>query len=614
MFRPFGAAAGIGGFGLAAALITAPAIAQAADDRPGSFAEGQFLAGTVLGSDLAHVVALDPATAFNDGAQPVAEERNPFSATVLGELAVDPGPIEVSDANGVDAGVIGQYAIARDDGTSYASSGLLGANGAIGVSPASGSVAAIDLGALLGDAMPDALRGMRLEAAGIAAEAEATLGGVRGDYTLADARLVLDVPAVADAGDQAEAVAVPLERSLLELGGDSGPIASVVADLLASLGLDGLAAVDVQVDTDIADIVASIAGTVLRDDALTIDLDSGIVTVDLASLPDGAGLNDLAPGTELLGDRVIDDIVDGIDRLLGGYLGELETRLVDAVRDARVAVSAHISVLDTVGAGETLRTVTTPVTQVIDAVTGDVLGVVDPDTGSVTSLVPSVSGDLLGQLLVGTGPMVLLGGLPSVTTRVVGEVSTIAEPAFSTLETSADVAISGTLAGLRGGEAAHATANATVLGAPVALDAAVLVDGIADAVDAVLPGVGDDPIAQDSATDAVAGIADLAGLLSLTTNVQTVGEDGAFTQTALRAQVLGGQLATVDLANATVGPNAMPGGSGGGPGPAFSGGGELAFTGFALGLIVLIGVACVGLGATALWRSHAAAADAGVVG
>src|SRR3546814_20698521 len=43
--------------------------------------------------------------------------------------------------------------------------------------------------------------------------------------------------------------------------------------------------------------------------------------------------------------------------------------------------------------------------------------------------------------------------------------------------------------------------------------------------------------------------------LSLQTNVQSVASDGAFTQTALRVEVLGGELATVDLANATVGPN-----------------------------------------------------------
>lgn len=615
MFRQRGTAAGIGVLGLAAVLITAPAVAQAADGDTGSFAEGRFLAGTVLSSDLDGIVALEPATAANDGSSPVAEERNPFSATAIEAITVDPGTVEVTDADGVDAGAIGQYAIARPDGTSYASSGLIGANGAIGVSPATGAVAVVDLAALLGDSLPAGLSGLRLEAAGIAAEAEASLGAQRGDYTLADARLVLEIPALASTDDEAAAAAAPLQRSLLDLGGTSGPLAGVIDDLLASVGLGGLAAVDVSVDADLDGVLDTIGDTVLRDDALTVDLGTGTVTVDLAALPDGPGLNGLEPGTELLGDGVIDDIVEGVDRLLGGYLDELELRLLDAVRDAQVVVRAHASMLDDVPTGETVRTITTPVTQVVDVLTGETLGVLDPGTGRVTSLVPWISGDVLAELLIGTGTSSplggLLGGLPTVTTRVVAEVSTITEPAFSTLETSADVLISGTLAGLRGGTVAEAQASASVLGAPVALDASVIVDGLADAIGSALPGEDGELIPDRNATDGGSEIAALADLVSLRTNVQSVADDGSFTQTALRVEVLGGDVATIDLANATVGPNAIPGGTGGGedPDPTFAAGGELAFTGFALWLILLVGTACVGLGAYALWRSRTAAVD-----
>lgn len=640
MVRQHGAAAGIGVFGLAAVLISAPAVAQA-DEQGGSFAEGRFLSGTILDADLAALVELDAATAFNDGSAPVSEEHNPFSVTALGEVTAAPGAVAVSEADGADAGAIGQYAIARDDGSSYASSGLVGSNGAVGVSPAPGSVATVDLGVLLGDAMPEGLTGLRLEAAGIAAEAEATLGDVRGDYTLADARLVLEVPAVATADDRAEASILPIETSLAGLGGSEGPLAGVVDGVLAGVGLAGVADVTATVETDLDALIDSIRDVVLHDDAMTVDLGTGIITVDLASLPDGPGLNDQEPGTELLTDGVVRDIVAGVERLLGGYLEDVEVRVGEAVRAARVDLSAHARVLDDVQTGETVRTITTPITQLIDALTGEVLGTVDAN-GVVTSLVPGVSGDVLAELMLGTGSGVLGlgglfgGGIPDVTTRVVAEVSTVTEPLFSTLESGADVRIAGDLASLWGGTVADASAGAVLFGAPVALDAQLIVDGLADAVRAAIPagttdGLGDrlgseviDPILGTEGDEEPGqpgtgggedgGIADLAGLVSLRTNVQSYGSDGAFTQTALRIEVLGGELATVDLANATVGPNAAsgpgdPGGTGGGTDPAGVGSG-LAFTGFALDLIALLAAALLGLGALAVWRARRAAMGA----
>jgi len=618
MFRQHGAAAGIGVFGLAAAIIIAPAAAQAADPGPGTYAEGRFLAGTLAGSDLQGVLALDPATAVNDGSRPVAEERNPFSATALDAVTVDPGSVEVEGVDGARTGLIGQYAIARDDGTAYASSGLIGANGAIGVSPAAGAVAVIDLAALLGDSLPAGLTGLRLEAAGIAAEAEAGPGGHRGDYVLADARLVLDVPALAATRDQAETTATRLEDSVLDLGDGSGPLAGVVDRILASVGLSGLADVDVSIDADLDGVLAALGDTMLRDDAITVDLAAGTVTVDLAELPQGAGLGDLEPGTELIRDEVVDDVVAGVQRLLDGWLDEVRLRLREAIDDAGITVSAHARVLDEVRTGEIVRTVTTPVTEIVDALTGDSLGTLDPVTGAVTSTVPSISADVLGQLLIGTAPTGPLGGLleamPTVTTRTTATVSTVTEPVLSTLETGADVVVSGTLAGLRGGRAGEASATAVVLGAPVQLDASLVVDGLAEAIGSALPASGAAPSPAENATRDVAGIVGIADLVSLRTNVQSAGADGSFTQTALRVEVLG-DVATIDLANATVGPFAVPGGTGGGtdPGPRLAAGGGLALTGLALGLIVLVGALCVAVGAVALWRSHSLAvtADAG---
>jgi len=642
-------AVGAGALGLAALLVTVPAVAWGADE-PEAFAEGRFLAGTVGEQDFAAIVELDPATAVNDGSTEREEESNPFSATALDSVEVAPGTTTVADdTDGADAGVIGQYAAANADGSAYASSGLAGPNGAVGVSPAEGATATLDLATLLGDALPDALTGLRLEAAGIAAEAEAALGEVRGDSTLADLRLVLDVPAIAGADDRAAAAIAPLEQAVGGLESPTGPLADAVDGVLASVGLGGIADIDIDIDADLDGLLDGISGTVLQDPALSIDLGTGTIRVDLAALPSGGDLNAVEPGTELLSQVVVDDVADGVGRLVTEYSDDFEARLVNAVEQADVVVSAHVSLLEDVQTGEAVSTVTTPITQIVDTVTGQVLGTIDP-SGGITSLVPGTSPEVLAELLAGVdlGPIddLLGGGAPDVTTVVTAQVSTVTEPLLTTLETSADVVVTGTLADFEAGTAVVADADAQVLGAPVDLDAAVLIGGLADAVstgltgpggpldgltggapgtgvlDPILSGIGGGSDGSDgtggsggSGTGGTAGgdgLSALADLVSLRAGVQSFNEDGSFTQTALRVALAGGDLATIDLANATVG-SAAAGGPGtpgdpgdDGPGFAAEGTGVLADTGFWATLIALLGAAFIGLGAWAMWRTRVA--------
>ncbi|MBO9579116.1 MAG: choice-of-anchor G family protein, partial [Microbacteriaceae bacterium] len=652
-----------GAFALAAALVAAPGVAQADDDALlGSYAEAQFLSGTILDADLDAVLALDPATAFNDGSTAIEEERNPLAADVAGSVPVAPGAVVLSDPDGVDAGAVEQVAIARDDGTSYAAAGLVGSDGAVGISPAEGSNASIDLAELLGDSLPDALGGLRLEAVGIASEAQATLDDVSGDSVVGDVDLVLQSPAIAESDDRAAAAVTPLEGAIAGLESPVGPLAESLERLLGGAGIPGLAGsglldVSIDVDADIQGLLDSISGTVLSEPGLTIDLGSGLVTVDLGSFSGGSNLSDPATGAELLTPAVIDEVSDGIEGLLGDFFDGLVDRLVALLDDTQVRVEAHVSLLDDIQTGEQLNEVATPVTQVIDATTGRLLGVLDPATGQVDSLVPELSGDALAALVAGAdldlGALGDLGGLlgggttlPTVATRVVADVSTVVEPLFTTVETGADVVVTATIEELLNDTAAVADVNARVLGAQVPVDAAVLIAGLGDVLDAslvdgVLPGVGDglgtgvlDGILDDllgtgggpgsdggsgsgdgagDGSGASGGLAALAGLVSVRTAVQGTDPTGAFTQTALSVDVLGGDVARIDLANATVGPNALPGGpgdpggSGDGGDPVFAADGPLAYTGIALGLIVLIGAVFAGLGAVAMWRSRALA-------
>lgn len=53
-----------------------------------SFAEGQFLSGTIAGMDLANVAALQSAWARNDGTQGMQSSKDPLDAEVLQTINV----------------------------------------------------------------------------------------------------------------------------------------------------------------------------------------------------------------------------------------------------------------------------------------------------------------------------------------------------------------------------------------------------------------------------------------------------------------------------------------------------------------------------------------------
>ena len=655
MSVPRRAALGAAALAATAALALAPlsAIAADGDAQPDSSAEGQFLDGTIAGADLGAVVAVEPATASNDGTQPTAEERNPLDLTAVSAVTVSGPPVDAaSGAPGADAGVLGQYAVARPDGTAFASSGLIGANGAIGVSQGPGTTATIDLGALLGSRLDPALAGLRLELRGIAAEAEAELAGYRGDYTLADARLVLDAPAAASAPDRVASALAPLQDAAAALGGPDGPLAIALDAALAgqNAALAG-ADVDATVDLDLSGILAGLDDTVLSDPAITIDLGSGTISVDLAALPASPGFNDLAPGTELLSAPVVDSIASGVARLLDSWLDGIEDATRAAVLSARVSVDAHLGVLEDVQTGTTTNEVVHTVTQVVDAGTGEVLGVLDPATGAVESLVPGVGGDELAALLAGApGAVDALGGLlgggtsvPELTTRVVETVEQVQVPVTSSLATSADVHIGGAIRDLQSGSV-DASADLQVLGAPISVDASLLSgpvvdavlgallgdggalptalgllpDGVADPVTAAIGGGADGTGAGSGGGEAAGGDAgaSLADLVSVQANVQSAADpSGAgLRQTAVRVAVLGGDVATVDIANAAVSseavdgvvpPTVPPGADT--PVPETTAYGSLAFTGFVLIPMLLLGAALLGLGAWLVARARRAA-------
>ena len=90
--------------------LAAPFSASAAD-VPESYAEGQFLSGTLLGFDLTQVLAIESAEAWNDGTQPSQTDKDPLDADVLQDIEIAQEEAPQVDLGGVlQIGPVAQYA------------------------------------------------------------------------------------------------------------------------------------------------------------------------------------------------------------------------------------------------------------------------------------------------------------------------------------------------------------------------------------------------------------------------------------------------------------------------------------------------------------------------
>ncbi len=166
---------------------------------PTSYAQAQFLSGSLLGGDLANIVALEGAEAYNDGTESLQTSKDPLHATALDAIDVDaPGGVQLDLGSFLDAGAVNQYAEAAKDGKSLAASGAIGDDGAIGVGAVGGGAAGdldLDLSSVLGDeAFLGLLTDLKLSLEAVAAQAVGNLDAASGDYTLAGATLSLKSP------------------------------------------------------------------------------------------------------------------------------------------------------------------------------------------------------------------------------------------------------------------------------------------------------------------------------------------------------------------------------------------------------------------------------------
>ena len=613
--------AGIGTIALAVGFSVAAAPAANAANPNAAWAQAKFLSGDVLGINLDDLVALQAAEAANNGNQDKQWQDDPLEVELLGSIPVSvPGGVQLNLGDVLDSGVVGQYAEANKNGTSMAATGAVGDDGGVGVGNTTVGAAGdldVDLDALLNSSFASVLTDLKLNLDGISSQAAAELTSASGAYTIADATLTFTSPAVANLSSKVASALAGVDSDLIAIGSDDGELGNAVDKVLDPvLGAIGSSAVvTVDIDTDLQSVVDKLLTSRYGNGAVSFDLQTGAVRVDLETLL-GGDINSLAPNTEILSDTVINQVLKGITDTVSTLADNIVDKVRDELHDSTVTVHAALDLLSPQDGGSST------VCHVVDLpVVGDILGdVLGGDLGGVGDLLdlPGVNqlSDLTGVLsttqltqltqALGVSDLSQLDGLTdlsSVTDALTGSGGlggglkglfgrtlpnhTLAKPTLCEvvqnlvpdLHSTVNVDIVGTVDDLIDGTAAKATVAISLLDGtvPVNLDANLVVDSLGAGLEDSL--FGDDGSVQkltDSlntslVNPAVTGLLGnddsvstvLTDLVSLKANVQELTPmDGGnmFTETALRLTVLptlsAGRVAQVNLAQSSVGPNA----------------------------------------------------------
>ena len=660
--RRFGAAATV--VAVAAALTLSAAGAANADTKPVSWGAGQFLSGSVLGTNLDNIAELQAATASNNGTQGTVTSKDPLKATVLNSVNVGNGSSVQTNLGGVvQLGAVGQYATAVQDGTSAAATGAVENDGAIGVGedkPVDGTNATVDLSALLGQQFASNLANLNLAIQAISAQAKADGTTASGHYTLADLKLNLTSPAISQLTEKVNAALDTVQNGLNTLDGSDGSLIVDVNQLLKKIVpslnlLGGNSNVTVTIDAgDLHQLVADLLTAQYGESGVTFNLETGVVTLDLAKLL-GVDINNLPPGTELLSDAIIGQALDNITGKVASIADQVVDRVKTALHNASVKIHANLN-LDVAQAPlvqqvcNTVKKVIQVPTQVLQHVAIQVPivgGSPLPVVGGVPTLggipIGSLGGVLNNTIRDANGALQIVTGyvtqyVDQYVTQYVSQTvddlvcNNVTTP-LPSLNTSVKLDVAGTVDNFINNSGVTATAAVKLLGVVnTKLDLSLLVGDlggtlgsqlfgdsgtISKLVDALNTGLVDPAVSGLLNGSNAVGPA-LTDLVSVKANVQEI-HDGTFTETALRVAVLGGTAgggAQVNLAAASVGPNVTstgdvggvdttpPGGGTGGTGGTGTSISALATTGVGIATLIAVILALLAAGAYLVRESY----------
>ncbi|MET3806568.1 hypothetical protein ABIB25_003584 [Nakamurella sp. UYEF19] len=365
-------------FGLVASGSVFLAGTAAAVQAPVAQSQGRFLSGTIGVTNLDNVAALVPATAVNTGGPAVVNDH-PLDATVLNaiDLPLGNGIALLGNQGILTLGAVEQYAKASPDGSSYGASGALDNNGAISTGAGTPGIAdaQLDLTALAGaGSLTGVISAGTLNVGAVSGTANQTAAGVQsGTYKIASLKLNLSSPLIAN-------LTSGLNTTLTGLQPVVNGIQTTLNGLLVGLvTVNGL--------PNLGTLTSGLTTVTSADQSITVNLQTGAITVDVNKLLITAGLdiNNLPPNTQLL----------------PKILNALTTQLVPAITSALTGLITQI----TASLGNVTATVAgIPVSLAI--LTPVLNGVITQVTAPITTASGTVGSTLIPQL--GTGLSALL--------------------------------------------------------------------------------------------------------------------------------------------------------------------------------------------------------------
>ncbi len=110
------------------------------------------------------------------------------------------------------------------------------------------------------------------------------------------------------------------------------------------LGLVADPTVSVSLSADVEAAVRPLLTGTYGDGAVSFNLETGTVQIDLEALL-GGDLNNLPPNTEILTDAVIGPVLKGITSTIDSLIDSIITRVDETLRQARLDVDVDLDVL-----------------------------------------------------------------------------------------------------------------------------------------------------------------------------------------------------------------------------------------------------------------------------
>ena len=444
---------------IATASLTLLSVAPAqADPSDKSEALGKVIDADLLTGDLA-----DAASSASGNPSDPGPNANPIDVGLLGSVNLSLGTLNIPlisdpDESGLlylgDAGALSSYASSPNGGTSTASAGVLGDNGALSLDPGGvgeyGS-SQVNLTQLLGQLGVDGLTDeiidhLTLQLGAVGSTATATEDDVESEYIVADGKLVVSSPLVEGLSGTLTTALQGTGTTLNTALGTSGVLGSIVSGVSRDVSI-GLASVRLSGGTlgvngldDALDDAANIILNEPFEDAnslVAINLRDGTISIDLKQLGGPEGLNGLPPNTQLLTSPNIDLITDAVQEALGTVSAKagdaLESVLDKIALDIRIP--ARVSALGFPAANVTV-TVDTTLGQLAGTssgapevdVEGDLLGIIPIGT-LLTGLITPLEQALLSPLRTATGPLI-----STLTTQLGDTLDLAVDPVLDTLD------------------------------------------------------------------------------------------------------------------------------------------------------------------------------------